>query len=189
MLDHEFPHVRIGRPANRTAVWPPERRAVSAEQPDPDRDGVPFLGREAIPPFFELVRVLDLPLCLPSMPSKEYAFFQGNGRVGIPSVNRCTVPHVPRFDGVDVAAGHPYHLCLRAQEAQAEADMARTARFKRKSVLVEKRLLKRANKTLGAPTDAEVVRLSLERVAGMEEFWRFMQQNRRILKPGSIKSS
>ena len=50
-------------------------------------------------------------------------------------------------------------------------------------------LLKRANKTLGAPKDAEVVRLSLERVAGMEEFWRFMQQNRRILKPGSIKSS
>ena len=50
-------------------------------------------------------------------------------------------------------------------------------------------LLKRANKTLGAPTDAEVVRLSLERLAGMEEFWRFMQQNRRILKPGSIKSS
>jgi hypothetical protein len=67
--------------------------------------------------------------------------------------------------------------------------MARTARFKRKSVLVDKRLLKRAKKTLGAPTDAEVVRLSLERVAGMEEFWRFMQQNRRILKPGSIKSS
>jgi hypothetical protein len=39
------------------------------------------------------------------------------------------------------------------------------------------------------PTDAEVVRLSLERAAEMEEFWRFMQQSRRILKPGSIKRS
>ena len=53
---------------------------------------------------------------------------------------------------------------------------------------VEERTLKRAKKALGVPTDAEVVRLSLERAAEMEEFWRFMQQSRRILKPGSIKS-
>jgi hypothetical protein len=48
--------------------------------------------------------------------------------------------------------------------------------------------LQRAKKALGVPTDAEVVRLSLERAAEMEEFWRFMHQNRRMLKPGSIKS-
>jgi hypothetical protein len=71
--------------------------------------------------------------------------------------------------------------------AQAEERMARTAGLKRKSFFVEERTLARAKKALGVPTDAEVVRLSLERAADMEEFWHFMQQNRRILKPGSIK--
>ena len=55
----------------------------------------------------------------------------------------------------------------------------------------EERRLERAKKmlaVLAVPMDTEVVRLSLERAAEMEEFWRFMQQNRRILKPGSIKS-
>ena len=66
--------------------------------------------------------------------------------------------------------------------------MAGTARFKRKSFLVEERMLERAKKAGGVPTDAEAVRRSLERAAEMEEFWRFMQQNRRILKPGSIKN-
>ena len=69
--------------------------------------------------------------------------------------------------------------------------MARTARSKRKSLFVEERRLERAKKmlaVLAVPMDTEVVRLSLERAAEMEEFWRFMQQNRRILKPGSIKS-
>ena len=71
--------------------------------------------------------------------------------------------------------------------AQAEEHMAQTAGLKRKSFFVEERTLKRAKKALGVPTDAEVVRLSLERAAEMEDFWRFMQQSRRILKPGSIK--
>jgi hypothetical protein len=66
--------------------------------------------------------------------------------------------------------------------------MARAARLKRKSFFVEVRTLQRAKKALGVPTDAEVVRLSLERAAEMEEFWRFMRETRRILKPGSLKS-
>ena len=65
--------------------------------------------------------------------------------------------------------------------------MARTASLKRKSFFVEERTLQRAKKALGVPTDAEVVRLSLARAAEMEEFWRFMRQTRRTLKPGSIK--
>ena len=65
--------------------------------------------------------------------------------------------------------------------------MARTASLKRKSFFVDERTLQRAKKALGVPTDAEVVRLSLERAAEMEEFWRFMRQTRRILKPASIK--
>jgi hypothetical protein len=66
--------------------------------------------------------------------------------------------------------------------------MARTAGLKRRSFFVEERTLERAKKALGVPTDAEAVRLSLERTAEMEEFWRFMQRSRRRLKPGSIKS-
>ena len=66
--------------------------------------------------------------------------------------------------------------------------MARTVRSKRKSLIVEERRLERAKKMLAVPMDTEVVRLSLEPAAEMEEFWRFMQQNRRILKPGRIKS-
>ena len=61
--------------------------------------------------------------------------------------------------------------------------------LKRKSFFVEERTLKRAKKALGVPTDAEVVRLSLERAVEMEEFWRFMHQSRRVLKRGSIKRS
>jgi hypothetical protein len=69
--------------------------------------------------------------------------------------------------------------------AQAEEHMAQTAGRKRKSL--EERTLKRAKKAQGVSTHAEVVRLSLERGAEMEEFWRFMKQSRRILKPGIIK--
>ncbi len=65
--------------------------------------------------------------------------------------------------------------------------MARVTSLKRKSFFIEERVLARAKKALGVPTDAEVVRLSLARVAEMDEFWRFMKQTRRTLTPGSIK--
>ena len=65
--------------------------------------------------------------------------------------------------------------------------MAQTAGLKRKSFFIEERTLKRAKKALGVPTDAEVVRLSLERAAEMEEFWRFMTRSRASLKPESIE--
>lgn len=66
--------------------------------------------------------------------------------------------------------------------------MARDAALKRKSFFVDERALRRAKRALGAVTDAEVVRVSLQRVADMEEFWRFMKKSRRTLKPGSVKS-
>lgn len=75
----------------------------------------------------------------------------------------------------------------RSRERPAEEMMARAAGLKRKSFFIEEHTLERAKKALGLPTDAEVVRLSLARAAEMEEFWRFMQQTRRTLKPGSIK--
>ena len=66
--------------------------------------------------------------------------------------------------------------------------MPRQAALKRKSFFVDERVLRRAKKALRLATDAEVVRVSVERIAEMEEFWRFMKNRRRTLKPGSLKT-
>jgi hypothetical protein len=55
--------------------------------------------------------------------------------------------------------------------------------------LVDERALSRAKKALGVKTEAEVIRLSVERVAEMEEFWEFMKKTRRSLRPGSVEKS
>jgi len=65
--------------------------------------------------------------------------------------------------------------------------MATRAKLKRKSFFVDELALQRARKALGAKTDAEVIRLSVERMAEMEAFWRFMNKSRRTLGPGSIE--
>jgi hypothetical protein len=52
---------------------------------------------------------------------------------------------------------------------------------------VDDRTLRQAKKVLGVKTDAEVIRLSVERVAEMEEWWQFMQKSRRALQPGSVE--
>jgi hypothetical protein len=64
--------------------------------------------------------------------------------------------------------------------------MASRSRSKRKAFFVNEASLRRAKKALGVATDAEAIRVSLECVAEMDEFWRFMQRTRRSLKPGSI---
>ena len=66
--------------------------------------------------------------------------------------------------------------------------MSRDGTLKRKSFFVDERALRRAKKALGVATDAEVVRASVERIAEMEEFWRFIKNSRRVLKPGSMKT-
>ena len=70
-----------------------------------------------------------------------------------------------------------------------EVKVARRPRLKRKSYFVDERALNRAKKALGVKTEAEVIRLSVERVAEMEEFWEFMKRSRRSLKPGSVEKS
>ena len=65
--------------------------------------------------------------------------------------------------------------------------MATRAKLKRKSFFVDELALQRARKALGAKTDAEVIRLSVERIAEMEAFWRFMNKSRRTLSDGSIE--
>ena len=66
--------------------------------------------------------------------------------------------------------------------------MARETPLKRKSFFVDEQALRRAKKALRVATEAEVVRVSVERIAEMEEFWQFMKNSRRALKPGSIRA-
>lgn len=65
--------------------------------------------------------------------------------------------------------------------------MPRAAILKRKSFFVDERMLHRAKKVLKVATDAEAVRMSVERVAEMERFWGFIENSRRTLRPGSVK--
>jgi len=64
--------------------------------------------------------------------------------------------------------------------------MPSQAVLKRKSFFVDERALRRTKKVLGVATDAEAIRLSVERIAEMEAFWQFMKNSRRTLKPGSL---
>jgi len=65
--------------------------------------------------------------------------------------------------------------------------MAAKAKLKRKSFFVDERALNRARKALGVKTDAQVIRLSVERIAEMEEFWEFMKKSRHTLRPGTLE--
>jgi hypothetical protein len=64
--------------------------------------------------------------------------------------------------------------------------MARISNLKRKSYFVNEAAVHRARRALGAATDSEAVRLSVESIAAMEEFWRFMKRSKRTLPPDSI---
>jgi hypothetical protein len=89
---------------------------------------------------------------------------------------------------VDRYAAFFYDVCITTWN-RLEAQMAGRAKLKRKSYFVDERALNRAKKALGVKTEAEVIRLSVERVAEMEEFWEFMKKTRRSLKPGSVEKS
>lgn len=67
--------------------------------------------------------------------------------------------------------------------------MPAKGKLKRKSFFVDERALEKARKALGVKTDAEVVRVSVERIAEMEAFWQFMKNSRQTLRPGSIEVS
>ncbi len=66
--------------------------------------------------------------------------------------------------------------------------MPSKARLKRKSFFVDERALLQARKVLGVKTNAEAVRLSVERIAEMEAFWQIMKNSRGSLRPGSIET-
>jgi len=67
--------------------------------------------------------------------------------------------------------------------------MAPRAKLKRKSYFIDERALRRAKNALGVKSDAAVIRLSVERVAEMEEFWEFMKKTRRSVHTGSLERS
>jgi hypothetical protein len=64
----------------------------------------------------------------------------------------------------------------------------RPVRYTRKSFFVDAKAIGQARKALGAGTNAEAVRLAVDRVVEMEKFWRFMAKTRSGLKPGSIEA-
>jgi len=66
--------------------------------------------------------------------------------------------------------------------------MARPAQLKRKSFFVDEKKLVQARKALGVDTDAEAVRLSIEWVAEMQTFWKFISKTRGKLEPGSMNA-
>jgi hypothetical protein len=93
---------------------------------------------------------------------------------------------MPKQVKVAMYASFFYYVCI-AFWNRAGVKMAERIKLKRKSYFVDERALSRAKKALGVKTEAEVIRLSVERVAEMEEFWEFMKKTRRSLKPGSVE--
>ncbi len=67
--------------------------------------------------------------------------------------------------------------------------MATKGALTRKSFYVDPEALRRAKRALRVRTDAEAIRLSLERVAEMEKFWQFMAKTRGVVKRGSFEAS
>jgi hypothetical protein len=66
--------------------------------------------------------------------------------------------------------------------------MRKSAVLTRKSFFVNARTVRRAKRALGVATEAEAVRLSVERIAEMEAFWRFLRKTRAALTPGSFET-
>ena len=64
----------------------------------------------------------------------------------------------------------------------------RNRKLTRRSFFVDRQVLRRARKLLGAASDAETVRISVERIAEMEAFWRLMKQSRGRVPPGSFEA-
>ena len=87
----------------------------------------------------------------------------------------------PLVRDLEVCLLPTYHMPMRKASI-------RPARYTRKSFFVDPRAIDRARKALGVGSDAEAVRLAVDRVVEMEKFWRFMTESRASLEPGSIEA-
>ena len=103
--------------------------------------------------------------------------------------HRCTQGIETGNPKLEMYASFFYDVCIAAADTVWRLKMTTRAKLKRKSYFVDERALNRAKKALGVKTEAEVIRLSVERVAEMEEFWEFMKKTRRTLSPGSMDKS
>ncbi len=66
--------------------------------------------------------------------------------------------------------------------------MRKTVALKRRSDFVDTRVVRRAKRALGVATESEAVRVSVQRIAEMEEFWRFLKKSRAKLTPGTFET-
>jgi hypothetical protein len=92
-------------------------------------------------------------------------------------------------DEITVLTMNFLNVCLQLWHDMPVGGAMRATHYVRKSYFVDEKAVKRARKALGVNTDAEAVRLSVERTIEMEVFWRFMAESRKGLKPGSIEAS
>lgn len=65
--------------------------------------------------------------------------------------------------------------------------MPKRAKLQRKSFFIDARALTKARRLLRVSSDAEAIRVSLERVVEMERFATFIESSRGKLPPGSIE--
>ncbi len=78
--------------------------------------------------------------------------------------------------------------CMHGSLTPGAAMARRGSGLTRRSFFVSSPVLRRARRALGASSDAEAVRISVERIAEMETFWRLMKRNRGRLPPGSFEA-
>jgi hypothetical protein len=67
--------------------------------------------------------------------------------------------------------------------------MPRSSALVRRAFFVEPRALQRARRVLGAKTDAEVVRRSIDHVLESDAWWRFMRRSKGRLPRGTFRRS
>ena len=94
-------------------------------------------------------------------------------------------PH-PRLPQRHPRRRHPPRPRIALAQALGPLHMPRTQRLKRKSFFVDEKQVREARRVLGAATDAEAVRLSLQEVVRMKDLWRFMERTRGRLPAGSF---
>jgi hypothetical protein len=73
-------------------------------------------------------------------------------------------------------------ICLSMSE-----HMPMTATLKRRSYFVDDNAVQRAKRILGAATDADVVRIAIDRVIEMDKFRKFVEQTARSVPRGSFR--
>jgi hypothetical protein len=94
---------------------------------------------------------------------------------------------VEDISSVSVSVSPCLDVCLfDAYDMPMSVAAKRRRRYTRRSFFVDDRAIRRARTVLKTDTDAETIRLAVERVLQMEAFWRFMTKSRGRLSPGSV---